>query len=52
MHKLLTGSQLSIIENAGHIVNLEQPDKVNQLLANFLSGIERDGPNLNELVLI
>ncbi|MEH6578278.1 MAG: alpha/beta hydrolase [Amphritea sp.] len=51
MHELLPDSQLAIIENAGHITNLEQPDQVNQLLANFLTGFDRTKSNLNELVL-
>lgn len=37
MHKDIRGSQLCIIENAGHVSNLEQPTEFNRHLATFLS---------------
>jgi pimeloyl-ACP methyl ester carboxylesterase len=37
MHDLLTGSELHVIQNAGHISNLEQPDVVTSLLERFLT---------------
>ncbi|GGK75860.1 alpha/beta fold hydrolase [Amphritea balenae] len=40
MHDLLPGSQFAVIEEAGHMLPMEQPSKVNQLLANFLSSID------------
>jgi pimeloyl-ACP methyl ester carboxylesterase len=36
MHDLITGSELHVIPNAGHISNLEQPDIVTSLLERFL----------------
>lgn len=36
MSKLLKNSELFIIENAGHISNLENPEKVNQILKEIL----------------
>jgi len=38
MHGLLADSQLEIIENAGHLPTLEQPDATNAALANWLEG--------------
>lgn len=37
MAELLPNSRVKIIENAGHICNLECPEKVNHLLLNFLN---------------
>lgn len=37
MHKNIRGSQLCVIENAGHVSNLEQPTEFNRHLAKFLS---------------
>ncbi|WP_428771504.1 alpha/beta fold hydrolase [Vibrio sp.] len=37
MHDAITGSQLVQIADAGHISNLEQPERVTQLLADFLA---------------
>jgi 3-oxoadipate enol-lactonase len=36
MHHEITGSLLEIIEDAGHVSNLEQPDKFNKALLGFL----------------
>lgn len=36
MHKLISGSQLEIIEEAGHLPTLEQPEKTNALIKEFL----------------
>ncbi|MBU2664393.1 alpha/beta hydrolase [Actinoplanes bogorensis] len=37
MHSLLPDSTLVVIENAGHLPNLEQPDAFHQALADFLA---------------
>lgn len=39
MHERIPGSQLAIIENAGHLPNLEQPDAFNYYLQNFLASL-------------
>ncbi len=39
MHERITGSQLSIIENAGHIPSMEQPDTFNDVLERFLARV-------------
>jgi pimeloyl-ACP methyl ester carboxylesterase len=36
MHREIAGSLLEIIEEAGHVSNLEQPDKFNQALLGFV----------------
>ena len=36
MHKLVEGSTFNIIENAAHLSNLEQPEKFNSLIAEFI----------------
>jgi pimeloyl-ACP methyl ester carboxylesterase len=36
IHRAILQSKLQIIENAGHMVNLEQPDEFNQAIAQFL----------------
>jgi pimeloyl-ACP methyl ester carboxylesterase len=36
MHREIAGSLLEIIEDAGHVSNLEQPDKFNQALLGFV----------------
>lgn len=38
MTSLIPNSQLHIIKDAGHICNMEQPDEVNKILYNFLTG--------------
>ena len=37
MHREIKSSQLEIIEDAGHVSNLEQPDKFNKALEGFLT---------------
>lgn len=39
LHEGIAGSRLVIIEGAGHYVAMQQPDKVNQALAEFLLGL-------------
>jgi pimeloyl-ACP methyl ester carboxylesterase len=36
MHREISDSRLKIIEGAGHVSNLEQPDEFNQEVVNFL----------------
>ena len=42
MHKAIKGSKLVVIEDAGHLPNLEQPDEFNDAVIDFLEGIEAD----------
>lgn len=42
MHREISGSQLRVIENAGHVVNLERPEEFNLALSGFLKAM---GPN-------
>ncbi len=37
MHQLIEGSIMHVIDNAGHVSNLEQPDEFNQHLLDFLT---------------
>lgn len=37
MHQLIEGSIMHVIDNAGHVSNLEQPDEFNQQLLDFLT---------------
>lgn len=37
MHQQITGSELHVIEHAGHLSNLEQPEKFNEIIRKFLS---------------
>jgi len=39
MHARIGGSRLVIIENAGHVSNIERPEEFNKALAAFLTGI-------------
>lgn len=39
MHKNIKGSILHIVENAGHVSNLEQPDAFNKYLGDFLDTV-------------
>lgn len=39
MQREIPGSQLEIIEGAGHVSNLEQPEEFNRLLVKFLSNV-------------
>jgi 3-oxoadipate enol-lactonase len=43
MHEAIEGSILHIIEKAGHVSNLEQPEAFNSILEEFLSGLPLDG---------
>lgn len=52
MHNLLPGSQFAIIEHAGHMLTMEQPGQVNQLLANFLASIDGVQLDSSELVFV
>ena len=36
IHKLIRNSELAIIPNATHYIPFEQPDKLNELMLNFL----------------
>lgn len=40
MHRLIPGSRLVILENAGHLTNLEQPAEFNRVVREFLLGVE------------
>lgn len=37
MHQLIEGSTMHVIDNAGHVSNLEHPDEFNQQLLDFLT---------------
>ncbi|HKE56060.1 MAG TPA: alpha/beta fold hydrolase [Pyrinomonadaceae bacterium] len=39
MHAAISGSRLVIIENAGHVSNVEQPEQFNQAFSDFLARI-------------
>jgi len=39
MHEHIKGSQLKIIENAGHVSNLEHPEEFNKYLHDFLNSL-------------
>lgn len=47
MHEAIKGSVLHIIDNAGHVSNLEQTDEFNKLLLDFLTVVGKD--NFNEI---
>jgi pimeloyl-ACP methyl ester carboxylesterase len=40
MHRAIAGSRLEIIEGAGHVSNIEQPEKFNRALGSFLRDVE------------
>jgi 3-oxoadipate enol-lactonase len=40
MHREIGGSRLEIIEEAGHLSNMEQPKKFNEILGRFLRDLE------------
>jgi 3-oxoadipate enol-lactonase len=50
MHKSIKGSTLKIIEDAGHVSNLEQPKEFNMHLGDFLSELNEIG--MEELIEI
>ncbi len=52
MSQLMPGSQFAMIENAGHMATLEQPDQVNPVLARFLASIDGANVDVNQLVFI
>ncbi|WP_299199100.1 alpha/beta fold hydrolase [uncultured Amphritea sp.] len=52
MAQLMPESQFSVIENAGHMLTLEQPDQVNLLLARFLASIDEANVDVSKLVFI
>ena len=39
MHEHIEGSNLKIIDNAGHVSNLEQPEEFNTYLHDFLNSL-------------
>jgi pimeloyl-ACP methyl ester carboxylesterase len=41
MHTNIKGSILRVIENAGHVSNLEHPSEFNQLILDFLTGLNK-----------
>ncbi|MCD6017073.1 MAG: 3-oxoadipate enol-lactonase 2 [Bacteroidetes bacterium] len=48
MHQQIKGSVLRVIDRAGHVSNLEQPDEFNKHLADFLSTLGgKDSEELN-----
>jgi len=40
MHEHIEGSSLKIIDNAGHVSNLEQPEEFNEYVRNFLNSLD------------
>jgi pimeloyl-ACP methyl ester carboxylesterase len=48
MHKSIKGSILKIIDNAGHVSNLEQPQEFNQYLGDFLGTLS--GLKVEEMI--
>ena len=38
LHKILKGSRLEILDQAGHCAHIDQPDRFNQLVLEFLDG--------------
>jgi 3-oxoadipate enol-lactonase len=40
MHREIGGSRLAVIEDAGHVSNLEQPESFNRVLTKFLRDLE------------
>jgi len=44
MHKHIRGSVLKIIDNAGHVSNLEQPNEFNKYLVDFLNSVSKQAP--------
>jgi 3-oxoadipate enol-lactonase len=39
MHQNISNSNLVLVENAGHLLNLEQPERFNQAVRNFISSL-------------
>jgi 3-oxoadipate enol-lactonase len=40
MHQNISNSNLVVVENAGHLLNLEQPDRFNQAVRKFISSLD------------
>jgi 3-oxoadipate enol-lactonase len=40
MHQLIPGARLTVIQAAGHLANLEQPEEFNRAVASFLKGAQ------------
>ncbi|MDZ4668399.1 MAG: alpha/beta fold hydrolase [bacterium] len=49
MHEHIEGSNLKIIDNAGHVSNLEQPEEFNKYLRNFLDSLDSVSNELGNL---
>lgn len=41
LHRTITQSKLHMIDKAGHLCNLEQPDQFNRLVSDFISGLTK-----------
>ena len=39
MQKRIRGARLEIMENAGHALIVDEPERFNSLLENFISGL-------------
>ncbi len=52
MYQLMPESQFHRIENAGHMLTLEQPDQVNPLLARFLASVDGVEVDMSKLVFL
>jgi pimeloyl-ACP methyl ester carboxylesterase len=46
LHESLPGSQWALFEGSSHLAHLEEPDRYNRVLADFLSGVERQSAGL------
>jgi pimeloyl-ACP methyl ester carboxylesterase len=40
LQETLPGARLEVLPNTGHAVNIEEPDKINRLVADFVGGVE------------
>jgi pimeloyl-ACP methyl ester carboxylesterase len=40
LQETLPGARLEILPNTGHAVNIEEPEKINRLIAEFVGGVE------------
>ena len=41
LHELIPGSALTVVENAGHLIQLDQPEALTAVLAEWLTGLTR-----------
>lgn len=48
MHRILKGSRLEIIDNAGHIPNFERPQEFNRLAVEFLHAADARGASASQ----